>query len=87
VVAGILSRQPTLVCVPHAGWGQLASAHHLVVDALRTMDASFGLRDVRDGSGRRAAPNLMVEVQRNVADLVTALSAQKGGCSAYHLRL
>ncbi|MFH0879640.1 MAG: PIG-L family deacetylase [Lentisphaerota bacterium] len=85
--------RPAIVFVPHEqDWNSShVGTHHLVLDALKQLDASFTCLVVEtEFWGQMSTPNLMVESSvKDVADLVAALSFHVGEVkrNPYHLRL
>jgi LmbE family N-acetylglucosaminyl deacetylase len=94
IVAGILSKyNPRAIFFPNeSDWNSAhIGTHFLVMDALKTMPASFHCLAVEtEFWGMMQSPNLMVESKPDdVADLLAALSFHAGEVrrNPYHLRL
>ena len=94
VIADILAKhQPRVILFPHErDWnGTHIGVHHLVMDALQQMPASFECYLVEtEFWGAMDDPNLMVEVsEQDVADLITATTFHVGEVqrNPYHLLL
>jgi LmbE family N-acetylglucosaminyl deacetylase len=94
IVGGLLSKySPRAIFFPHeADWNSAhIGTHFLVMDALKTMLASFHCLVVEtEFWGMMQSPNLMVESKPDeVADLLAALSFHAGEVrrNPYHLRL
>jgi LmbE family N-acetylglucosaminyl deacetylase len=93
-IAEILAaQQPRVIFFPHArDWNSShIGTHHLVVDALTTLGASFSCYAVEtEFWGAMDTPNLVVESsEEDVCDLLTALSFHVGEVrrNPYHVRL
>jgi len=93
-IEDILQRTcPRVIFIPHNQDGHEThiGTHHLVMDALNRMPASFECCVVETEFWRQmATPNLLAETStNNLADLVTALSCHVGEVkrNPYHLRL
>jgi LmbE family N-acetylglucosaminyl deacetylase len=94
VIADILTQhQPSVVFFPHErDWnGTHIGVHHLVMDALRLMPASFEPYVIEtEFWGAMDDPNLMVEVsEADLADLIAATTFHVGEVrrNPYHLSL
>ena len=94
VIAGILAQhQPRVILVPHElDWNSShIGTHFLVMDALKSLPASFNCHVVEtEFWGAMASPNLMVEISaRDLGDLMTALTFHVGEVerNPYHLTL
>ena len=94
ITALVLAKhQPRVIFTPHVGdWnGTHIGTHHLVMDALRTLPASFQTFLVENEFwAPMPAPNLMVELSdEDVADLLAALSfhVEEVRRNPYHLRM
>ena len=94
VIAALLAKhQPRVIFLPHDGDsnGTHIGTHFLVMDALRTLPASFQTFLVEtEFWAPMPAPNLMVELSaEDVADLLAALSFHVGEVqrNPYHLRM
>ena len=93
-IANILAKhQPSVILFPHErDWnGTHIGVHHLVMDALRQMPASFECSTFEtEFWGAMDDPNLMVEVSgSDLADLITATTFHVGEVkrNPYHLSL
>lgn len=93
-IARILEEhQPRVILFPHDDdWNSShIGTHHLVMDALRRMPASFSCHAVEtEFWGAMDSPNLTVEVSaEHLADLITALTFHVGEVkrNPYHLSL
>ncbi len=93
-IATILAHhQPRVILFPHDDdWNSShIGTHHLVVDALKTLPATFSCYAVEtEFWGAMASPNLTVEVSAvDLADLITALTFHVGEVNRnpYHLSL
>jgi N-acetylglucosamine malate deacetylase 1 len=94
VVAGILTQhQPRVILFPHeSDWNSThIGTHFLLVDALKTLPASFACYTIEtEFWGQMATPNLMVELTtEHLGDLMTALTFHVGEVqrNPYHLSL
>lgn len=94
VVAGILAQhQPRVILFPHdADWNSThIGTHFLVLDALKTLPASFTCHTVEtEFWGAMTTPNLMLEVSpQDLGDLITALTFHVGEVqrNPYHMTL
>lgn len=94
VIAGILAQhQPRVILFPHdADWNSThIGTHFLVLDALKTLPASFTCYTVEtEFWGAMASPNLMLEVSpQDLGDLITALTFHVGEVqrNPYHMTL
>ena len=93
IVEILAEQQPRIIFFPHDGdWNSAhIGTHHLVMEALGKMDATFGCYTVEtEFWGAMAAPNLMVESsERDIIDLITALSFHVGEVkrNPYHIRM
>lgn len=94
VIAEILAKQqPQAILVPHDNdWNSShIGTHYLVMDALKTLPASFSCYVVEtEFWGAMASPNLMVEISaQDLGDLITALTFHVGEVqrNPYHLSL
>ncbi|HLP76192.1 MAG TPA: PIG-L family deacetylase [Candidatus Paceibacterota bacterium] len=93
IAASLTKNQPRIIFFPHElDWNSThVGTHLLVMDALKTMPASFECLLVEtEFWGQMASPNLMVELTAdNVADLLAALSfhVEEVRRNPYHLRL
>lgn len=94
VITEILKAElPDVIFIPHAADWHPAhiGTHHLVLDALAAMPATFACHVIENEFwGAMATPNLMVESSLDdVADLAAALSFHVGEVARnpYHLRL
>jgi len=93
-IARILSEQkPRAIFFPHDDDWNLThiGTHHLVVDALKKLDADFSCVAVEtEFWGAMDTPNLLVESsESDIVDLITALSFHVGEVkrNPYHLRM
>ncbi|HEX4264904.1 MAG TPA: PIG-L family deacetylase [Verrucomicrobiae bacterium] len=93
IAASLTKNQPRVIFFPHElDWnsGHVAT-HFLVMDALRTLQASFQTILIEtEFWGQMASPNLLVESsEQDVADLLGALSfhVEEVRRNPYHLRL
>jgi LmbE family N-acetylglucosaminyl deacetylase len=94
VIADLLmEHQPRVILVPHdADWNSShIGTHHVVMDALKTLPASFNCHVVEtEFWGAMWSPNLMVEISpQDLGDLITALTFHIGEVrrNPYHLSL
>lgn len=94
VIANLLAKhQPVAVFFPHDADANSThvGTHHLVMDALKTMPATFQCAAIEtEFWGQMARPNAMVESSQNdVADLLAAMASHTGELqrNPYHLRL
>ncbi len=94
VILGILKEhQPKVIMFPHdQDWNSThIGTHHLVMDALRLMPASFSCYTVEtEFWGQMDDPNLMVELSaQDLADMITATTFHVGEVerNPYHLSL
>ena len=94
VIAEILAQhQPRVIFFPHdTDWNSShTGTHFLVMDALRSLPASFTCYTVEtEFWGAMASPNLMVEISpQDLGDLITALTFHVGEVkrNPYHLSL
>ncbi|MBI5386259.1 MAG: PIG-L family deacetylase [Verrucomicrobia bacterium] len=93
IAATLATHQPRVVFVPHEGdWnGTHIGTHFLVMDALKSLPASFETFIVENEFwAPMPAPNLMVESSaEDVADMLAALSFHVGEVqrNPYHLRM
>ena len=94
VITDILAKhQPRVILFPHeCDWnGTHIGVHHLVMDALRQMPASFACYTVEtEFWGAMDDPNLMAEVsEQDLADLIAATTFHVGEVqrNPYHLLL
>jgi LmbE family N-acetylglucosaminyl deacetylase len=94
IIAGIIARQqPRVILAPHDNdWNSThIGTHFLVMDALKTLPASFDCHVVEtEFWGAMASPNLMVEISaQDLGDLITALTFHVGEVrrNPYHLSL
>jgi LmbE family N-acetylglucosaminyl deacetylase len=85
--------QPRAIFFPHDDdWNSShIGTHHLVLDALATLDAEFSCIAIEtEFWGAMDTPNLMVEsTEQDVSDLITALSFHVGEVrrNPYHVRM
>lgn len=93
IAASLAKNQPRAIFVPHElDWnGTHIGTHFLVLDALKTLPASFQTLFVEtEFWGQMPSPNLMVETStEDLADLLAALSfhIEEVRRNPYHLRL
>lgn len=94
VIADILAKhQPRVILFPHErDWnGTHIGVHHLVMDALKQMPATFECHLVEtEFWGAMEDPNLLIEVsEQDLADLITATTFHVGEIkrNPYHLLL
>ncbi len=93
VIAEILQKhQPKVILFPHVlDWNSShIGTHHLVMDALKTLDGFACHLVETEFWGQMPSPNLMVEVtSTDLADLITALTFHVGEVkrNPYHLTL
>lgn len=93
IAASLATHQPRAIFFPHElDWnGTHVGTHFLVMDALKTLPASFQTMLVEtEFWGQMPTPNLMVEIRtEDLADLLAALSfhIEEVRRNPYHLRL
>jgi LmbE family N-acetylglucosaminyl deacetylase len=93
IAASLVNHRPRAIFFPHElDWNSThIGTHFLVMDALKTLPASFQTILVEtEFWGQMASPNLMVESSaKDVADLLAALSFHVGEVqrNPYHLRM